>query len=182
MDQPEWRPDDALTAALDFLFVGHLVGIKPDARQQAIVRLSPGERIQVVHDAADAYRSNHCLVLNLRGEQIGVVPTEHATEIADALDRGEHLHGYVADVFYDHRATYGGGMEITLSAAGVESETPARYGVNVYIGRPRTPAAQPRVPADWHPDPTGRHQWRYWDGSTWTNHVSGNGADSTDSL
>ncbi|MBJ7363224.1 MAG: DUF2510 domain-containing protein, partial [Ilumatobacteraceae bacterium] len=23
-------------------------------------------------------------------------------------------------------------------------------------------------PAAWHPDPTGRHQLRYWDGQDWT--------------
>ncbi len=26
--------------------------------------------------------------------------------------------------------------------------------------------------AGWNPDPTGRHELRYWDGSTWTDHVS----------
>ena len=24
----------------------------------------------------------------------------------------------------------------------------------------------------WHPDPSGRHHWRYWDGTAWTAHVS----------
>ena len=27
-------------------------------------------------------------------------------------------------------------------------------------------------PAAWHPDPHGRHELRYWDGSTWTEHVA----------
>lgn len=27
------------------------------------------------------------------------------------------------------------------------------------------------VPAGWHPDPSGARQWRYWDGSRWTDHV-----------
>ncbi|MBG9885389.1 hypothetical protein ABE10_02060 [Bacillus toyonensis] len=36
--------------------------------------------------------------------------------------------------------------------------------------------------ADWHPDPTGRHQYRYWDGSTWTDHVADNGVQGTDPL
>jgi uncharacterized protein YxjI len=38
------------------------------------------------------------------------------------------------------------------------------------------------TPANWHPDPMGRHQLRYWDGRTWTDHVSDNGAQSTDPL
>ena len=33
--------------------------------------------------------------------------------------------------------------------------------------------------ADWHPDPTGRHELRYWDGSTWTEHVVDQGVQST---
>jgi uncharacterized protein YxjI len=35
-------------------------------------------------------------------------------------------------------------------------------------------------PAAWHPDPTGRHQLRYWDGAQWSHHVSDNGVTSTD--
>lgn len=34
--------------------------------------------------------------------------------------------------------------------------------------------------AGWHPDPSGRHQLRYWDGATWTDQVSDNGQQSTD--
>jgi uncharacterized protein YxjI len=33
---------------------------------------------------------------------------------------------------------------------------------------------------DWLPDPTKRHQYRYWDGSAWTEHVADNGVQSTD--
>jgi Septum formation/Protein of unknown function (DUF2510) len=32
----------------------------------------------------------------------------------------------------------------------------------------------------WNPDPTGRHEYRYWDGSTWTDDVSDNGVTSVD--
>ena len=38
------------------------------------------------------------------------------------------------------------------------------------------------TPANWYPDPKGRHQLRYWDGTNWTEHVSTNGAASTDPL
>jgi hypothetical protein len=34
--------------------------------------------------------------------------------------------------------------------------------------------------ASWAPDPTGRHQQRYWDGSSWTDHVSDDGVAGTD--
>jgi uncharacterized protein YxjI len=38
------------------------------------------------------------------------------------------------------------------------------------------------TPANWHPDPMGRHQLRYWDGKVWTDHVSNNGVQGTDAL
>lgn len=34
---------------------------------------------------------------------------------------------------------------------------------------------------DWYPDPTGRHQSRYWDGNSWTDHVADDGIASLDS-
>ncbi|HEU5449682.1 MAG TPA: phospholipid scramblase-related protein [Acidimicrobiia bacterium] len=36
------------------------------------------------------------------------------------------------------------------------------------------------MPADWYPDPSGRHEHRYWDGSRWTEHVASHGRQSTD--
>lgn len=55
------------------------------------------------------------------------------------------------------------------------------------------PAAQPMMGAGpavvasapaaaWHPDPTGRHQFRYWDGGSWTANVSNHGVTATDPL
>ncbi|MEY2456534.1 MAG: hypothetical protein QOK06_1628, partial [Acidimicrobiaceae bacterium] len=34
----------------------------------------------------------------------------------------------------------------------------------------------------WQPDPTGRHQLRYWSGSAWTDDVSNGGVTSRDPL
>jgi uncharacterized protein YxjI len=36
------------------------------------------------------------------------------------------------------------------------------------------------TPASWYPDPLGRHELRYWDGSQWTEHVSSHGRQSID--
>lgn len=36
------------------------------------------------------------------------------------------------------------------------------------------------TPADWYPDPSGRHEYRYWDGTAWTEYVSDRGVRSTD--
>lgn len=35
-------------------------------------------------------------------------------------------------------------------------------------------------PANWYPDPHGRHELRYWDGNAWTDHVSDKGVTGTD--
>lgn len=46
---------------------------------------------------------------------------------------------------------------------------------------PVAPAA-PGPPAGWHPDPAGRHEYRYWDGVAWSDQVSDAGAVSSDPL
>ena len=40
----------------------------------------------------------------------------------------------------------------------------------------------PTVPATWAEDPHGRHQWRWWNGWHWTEHVADDGEASTDPL
>jgi uncharacterized protein YxjI len=37
-----------------------------------------------------------------------------------------------------------------------------------------------QTPPNWYPDPLGRHELRYWDGSQWTEHVSSHGRQSVD--
>lgn len=41
-------------------------------------------------------------------------------------------------------------------------------------------APTPSVPAGWYADPAGRFELRYWDGGTWTEHVSRAGQQYTD--
>jgi uncharacterized RDD family membrane protein YckC len=51
------------------------------------------------------------------------------------------------------------------------------------VTTPEDPAHQapaPENPARWAPDPLGRHQYRYWDGTQWTEHVSDDGRVATD--
>ena len=45
---------------------------------------------------------------------------------------------------------------------------------------PAPAAATPAVPAGWYADPAGRFELRYWDGGTWTEHVSRAGQQYTD--
>ncbi len=43
-----------------------------------------------------------------------------------------------------------------------------------------TSASTPQVPANWYPDPSKRHELRYWNGSAWTEHVATGGVQSID--
>jgi hypothetical protein len=36
-----------------------------------------------------------------------------------------------------------------------------------------SPPGSSWIPPGWHPDPSGAHYWRWWDGYRWTDHVSG---------
>jgi len=36
--------------------------------------------------------------------------------------------------------------------------------------------------SSWEPDPTGRHQYRWWDGAQWTDQVANDGVQSVDSI
>jgi len=43
-------------------------------------------------------------------------------------------------------------------------------------------APPPMPPPGWHPDPSGRHWWRWWDGRDWTAHVADGDAPFADPL
>jgi Protein of unknown function (DUF2510) len=59
--------------------------------------------------------------------------------------------------------------------------TPAAATPAAATPEPVAPAAAaPAVPAGWYADPAGRFELRYWDGSTWTEHVSRAGQQFTD--
>lgn len=45
---------------------------------------------------------------------------------------------------------------------------------------PPPPPPPPVSTAEWKPDPHGRHELRYFDGTTWTEHVSDAGAQAVD--
>lgn len=98
--------------------------------------------------------------------------------------------GAPAPATYAQQAAYGYGQTTvlpgTLSAGPVVEANPyapipqtVGYGyeqpVPVAQQEPAAPAAQ------WFADPSGRHQHRWWDGSTWTEHVADNGVVAVDS-
>ena len=47
---------------------------------------------------------------------------------------------------------------------------------------PALPASPPPPPPKWAPDPSGRHEVRWWDGTQWTAHVADGGVIAQDPL
>lgn len=45
-----------------------------------------------------------------------------------------------------------------------------------------SPSSPTGVPPDWYEDPLGRHQFRYWDGESWTEQVADDGQQSVDPI
>jgi hypothetical protein len=41
-------------------------------------------------------------------------------------------------------------------------------------------SSNPKVPAAWYADPSGRYELRYWDGNEWTEHVARGGQQFVD--
>ncbi|MBU6241920.1 MAG: DUF2510 domain-containing protein [Acidobacteria bacterium] len=83
---------------------------------------------------------------------------------------------------------------VTSTAATV-APTPASPAPTAVSTPSPTPVSQPAAtvatstassvgdavaPAAWYPDPSGRYELRYWNGSAWTEHVSRNGQQFTD--
>jgi hypothetical protein len=64
----------------------------------------------------------------------------------------------------------------------------SRSAGEVNVGRWATDAREqpaeeePAAAAAWYADPSGRHQYRYWDGATWTPSVADDGQASVDPL
>ena len=78
---------------------------------------------------------------------------------------------------------YGYGPAPGASAAGPPAGSGYHPGYGVPLPGPAATApgtAPGASPPGWHPDPGGRHQYRYWDGSRWTEHVSDHGQAGTD--
>ena len=71
-----------------------------------------------------------------------------------------------------------------LPSAATAPQAPAFAAAPPASAAPAPPAppvaSAAGAPAGWHPDPSGRHEQRYFDGSTWTEHVSTAGVAGTD--
>jgi hypothetical protein len=69
--------------------------------------------------------------------------------------------------------------EAVPAAEAPSTARPAAQPAARPAARPATTGG-PTAPPQWSPDPSGRHQLRYWDGSAWSHHVADAGLTSTD--
>lgn len=70
-------------------------------------------------------------------------------------------------------------------AAGKLAKMPAQVAQvapQVVVAEPVAVVQQPAVPAGWYADPTGRHQYRWWDSVQWTTSVHNNGVTSVETV
>jgi hypothetical protein len=65
------------------------------------------------------------------------------------------------------------GSDVPTDAAG--SQEAADHGPPDQTGQPDVPQSWPHSPPAWHPDPSGRFHFRWWDGYEWTTQVSTDG-------
>ncbi|MDN5779149.1 MAG: DUF2510 domain-containing protein [Humibacillus sp.] len=73
------------------------------------------------------------------------------------------------------------GFPTTQAAPAASTHPPPRAPSSdsgVFAPPPPPPGAQ--VPADWMPDPTARHEFRYWTGSDWSDQVADAGRQQQD--
>ena len=86
---------------------------------------------------------------------------------------------FVENIFDGSSSPTAPGLALTVVGLGIAGAAIAWEAISNLGGGagdgPHTPATQ-----GWYPDPTGRHEQRYFDGSTWTSHVTAGGETQTD--
>jgi hypothetical protein len=67
-----------------------------------------------------------------------------------------------------------------LSFPDQAAQVPVPLPAQAPVQEPAAPVAPAGVPAGWHPDPSGKYEHRWWDGTAWTKTVATNGVTGTD--
>jgi hypothetical protein len=130
-----------------------------------------GQKMAVSVQAVDA----QSCVVTFEGQTLGWPPT-----LLDPRHRKQTFGALVDDVT---RALHdlGAGAGPATDEDGVRWWNGVAWRDTRDVPEPGPPAPG-RPPPAWHPDPSGRHQLRYWGGRGWTEHVSDNGTTARDPL
>lgn len=87
--------------------------------------------------------------------------------------------GTMDDTESERLALFATLFDVNIKAGQTAMEEQAGTASSTASTPPPPPDA---VPAGWYGDPTGRHQYRWWDGSAWTGNVADEGRQSSDPL
>ena len=61
---------------------------------------------------------------------------------------------------------------VMSGASNPSTETSIGWAAGASGSAAASTSTSPSIPADWYKDPSGRFEYRYWDGSKWTDNVS----------
>jgi hypothetical protein len=89
-------------------------------------------------------------------------------------DGNTAIHVFVAGLYKSKKAP-----TLDQVVAGVLAVVPAAL---VTQEGPQARQVHALPPAEWYPDPAGRHQFRYWGGAAWTDSVADDGVQSIDPM
>jgi len=121
-----------------------------------------------------------------------IVPAENMADTNDSLDTAEPVAEPAGWAIAPEAAaataaatspTLAGSGSTATSQSGMDNAGAAPVAAAAAApaaAAPPEPAPAPSVPAGWYADPAGRFELRYWDGTTWTEHVSRAGQQFTD--
>ena len=153
-----------------------------------VVALTNHRALLVSGDVARAFGYGDVEVRR-RGEGLGIDALVEGTTLVLDVARSTFVRlGVVAQGSPPGRATWLPVRTPAPREPGAPEPHPASVVPSPPDARPGGPAgpapapAQSLPPPGWHPDPSGRHWWRWWDGRGWTDHVADGGASYVDPL
>ena len=125
-----------------------------------------------------SFREQAQVVLALRGHVQDEDERETARQLLVELRRRQDIAESVAREIDELLAS----MPVAETTSVVDSAATWTTPTSTKPTEPTLTSSSALAAAAWHPDPTGRFEQRYWDGSRWTEHVSSAGRPTVDAL
>jgi hypothetical protein len=114
-----------------------------------------------------------------RPEGPGSTITEEQVRMVETVTAGRPEPTEVSSTFFSTGAAHSGRSTLTLARPYRPKQRTSLQETRSYAA---AADATPTVPAGWKADPTGRHQFRYWNGFQWTESVADAGEQSRDAV
>ena len=93
--------------------------------------------------------------------------------VVNIVSTGNDLIAYLAKTTSSVTASSTASPSTTTAMSGVSNASmETSVGWAASSSGPASTSTGPSIPADWYKDPSGRFEYRYWDGTKWTDNVS----------